>query len=187
MTVVCRTGMTLACGDGRSVRTRRTCRDRPPPNIAANGPGKARRIMPGPNRGRASAAPATASDNATAARTVHRRMTASSCRPIQRARPRQGSICVSGRNGLKFALESVQDRDMSMRAVVTCAFGLLLSLLAPAARAQEALPSGFVDAAAVVEGLVVDMRYFGDNNFVGQRIDGYERPRCLLTAQAANA
>ena len=25
------------------------------------------------------------------------------------------------------------------------------------------------------------------NNFVGQRIDGYERPRCLLTAQAAAA
>ncbi len=76
---------------------------------------------------------------------------------------------------------------MSMRAVVTCTFGLLVSLLPPFARAQEALPAGFVDAAAVVEGLVVDMRYFGDNNFVGQRIDGYERPRCLLTAQAANA
>ena len=76
---------------------------------------------------------------------------------------------------------------MSMRAVLTCAFGALLSLPPASARAQERLPAGFVDAAAVVEGLVVEMRYFGDNNFVGQRIDGYERPRCLLTAQAANA
>ena len=58
--------------------------------------------------------------------------------------------------------------------------------LAPA-RAQETPPRGFVDAAAVIEGLVVDMRYFGDNNFVGTRIDGYERPRCLLTRQAADA
>jgi D-alanyl-D-alanine dipeptidase len=39
----------------------------------------------------------------------------------------------------------------------------------------------------VVDGLVVDMRYFGGNNFVGQRIDGYERPRCLLSVPAANA
>src|SRR6266851_9455484 len=65
---------------------------------------------------------------------------------------------------------------------------LALLLLAPQfARAQASLPPGFVDAAVVVDALVVDMRYFGDNNFVGQRIDGYERPRCLLTTQAANA
>jgi zinc D-Ala-D-Ala dipeptidase len=31
------------------------------------------------------------------------------------------------------------------------------------------------------------MRYFGDHNFVGEKIDGYERPRCLLSTQAANA
>ena len=63
---------------------------------------------------------------------------------------------------------------------------LLLGVVLPA-RAQAPLPPGFVDAAAVVDGLVVDMRYFGDNNFVGQRIDGYERPRCLLSVPAANA
>src|SRR5215475_14012737 len=64
---------------------------------------------------------------------------------------------------------------------------VLLLWVAPPARAQAPLPPGFVDAAAVVDGLVVDMRYFGDNNFVGQRIDGYERPRCLLSVPAANA
>jgi D-alanyl-D-alanine dipeptidase len=64
---------------------------------------------------------------------------------------------------------------------------VLLLWVAPPARAQAPLPPGFVDAAAVVDGLLVDMRYFGDNNFVGQRIDGYERPRCLLSVPAANA
>ena len=39
----------------------------------------------------------------------------------------------------------------------------------------------------VVEGLDVDMRYFGDDNFVGARIDGYEAPRCILTRRAAAA
>jgi D-alanyl-D-alanine dipeptidase len=65
---------------------------------------------------------------------------------------------------------------------------LALLLIAPqSARAQTPLPPGFVDAAAVVDGLVVDMRYFGNDNFVGERIDGYERPRCVLSAPAANA
>src|SRR5437870_9569404 len=65
---------------------------------------------------------------------------------------------------------------------------LVLLLLVPqSARAQASLPAGFVDAAAVVDGLVVDMRYFGGNNFVGERIDGYERPRCLLSGPAAHA
>src|SRR5262245_46889692 len=63
-----------------------------------------------------------------------------------------------------------------------------LALVVFAARpAQAQVPPGFVDAAAVVEGLVVDMRYFGDNNFVGAQIDGYERARCLLLAPAARA
>jgi zinc D-Ala-D-Ala dipeptidase len=54
-------------------------------------------------------------------------------------------------------------------------------------RAQDGPPAGFVDAADAVEGLVVDLRYFGTNNFVGAPIDGYERPRCWLTRQAAAA
>src|SRR3981081_2611677 len=62
----------------------------------------------------------------------------------------------------------------------------LLLTMAPVA-AQAPVPSGFVDAATVVDRLLVDMRYFGDNNFVGERIDGYERPRCLLSTQAATA
>ncbi|MFL6823746.1 MAG: M15 family metallopeptidase [Xanthobacteraceae bacterium] len=67
-----------------------------------------------------------------------------------------------------------------VKAVLT-----LLLLATHAAQAQ--VPPGFVDAGAVVNGLVVDMRYFGDKNFVGERIDGYERARCVLSAPAASA
>jgi zinc D-Ala-D-Ala dipeptidase len=67
-----------------------------------------------------------------------------------------------------------------VKAVLT-----LLLLATHAAQAQ--VPPGFVDAGAVVDGLVVDMRYFGDKNFVGERIDGYERARCVLSAPAASA
>jgi zinc D-Ala-D-Ala dipeptidase len=55
-----------------------------------------------------------------------------------------------------------------------------------AALAQER-PVAFVDAATVVPGLIVEMRYAGAHNFVGRPIDGYEAPRCLLTKAAANA
>jgi len=46
---------------------------------------------------------------------------------------------------------------------------------------------GFVDAASVVPGLVVDMRYFGSENFIGRPIAGYEAPVCLLTQEAGAA
>jgi|SRR5215470_3209918 len=65
-------------------------------------------------------------------------------------------------------------------------FALLLMLISLPAQAQT-MPSEFVDAAKVVDGLVIDMRYFGADNFVGRRIDGYEAPRCLLTRPAAAA
>jgi zinc D-Ala-D-Ala dipeptidase len=67
------------------------------------------------------------------------------------------------------------------------ALGLLLLVCVVSAARAQAPPPGFVDAATVADGLVVDMRYFGPNNFVGKKIDGYERPRCLLSAPAANA
>ncbi|MBB5760287.1 D-alanyl-D-alanine dipeptidase [Methylorubrum rhodinum] len=65
-----------------------------------------------------------------------------------------------------------------MRAGLT---GLLLAAAAPAAA------DPFVDAAGIVPGLAVEMRYAGSDNFVGRPIAGYEAPRCLLTPQAARA
>jgi len=45
----------------------------------------------------------------------------------------------------------------------------------------------FMDAAEVVPGLRTDIRYFGNNNFVGTRIDGYDAPKCLLLPPVADA
>jgi zinc D-Ala-D-Ala dipeptidase len=67
------------------------------------------------------------------------------------------------------------------------AIALLLLLLTSCSVLAQTMPAGFIDAATVVDGLVVDMRYFGADNFVGKRIDGYEAPRCLLTRPAAAA
>lgn len=64
----------------------------------------------------------------------------------------------------------------------------LLCLLACGVAAQAAgLPAGFVDAAAAVPELRLELRYLGSDNFVGRPIDGYLAPRCILTRQAAEA
>jgi D-alanyl-D-alanine dipeptidase len=64
-------------------------------------------------------------------------------------------------------------------------FALLVAFCAQAA--AQTRPAVFVDAASVVPGLVVEMRYAGSHNFVGRPIDGYEAPHCLLTRPAADA
>jgi D-alanyl-D-alanine dipeptidase len=55
----------------------------------------------------------------------------------------------------------------------------------PAVIARDAF--AFEDAGTAIPGLVVEMRYFGDENFVGRRIAGYEGPVCLLTQEAVKS
>ena len=64
--------------------------------------------------------------------------------------------------------------------------GLCVALV-PATVLQAQPPHPFVDAATVVPGLNVEMRYAGTHNFVGAKIAGYEKPVCLLTREAAAA
>ena len=60
-------------------------------------------------------------------------------------------------------------------------------LLAVTGALAGARPRDFVDAATVVPGLVLDMRYPTANNFVGRPIAGYRAAKCLLTKRTANA
>lgn len=60
-----------------------------------------------------------------------------------------------------------------------------LMLMTPSIAQQR--PASFVDASTVVPGLIVEMRYLTAHNFVGVPIDGYEKPVCYLTRQAAAA
>lgn len=49
------------------------------------------------------------------------------------------------------------------------------------------LPNGFVYIDEIIPGIAVELRYAGDNNFIGQPIDGYESERCIISADAAYA
>ena len=45
----------------------------------------------------------------------------------------------------------------------------------------------FVNLTDIVPDAILEIRYYGTYNFVGQRIDGYEQPTALMTRQAAEA
>ena len=47
--------------------------------------------------------------------------------------------------------------------------------------------SQFVDLTDAVPDAILEIRYYGTYNFVGQRIDGYEQPTALLTKKAADS
>ncbi len=84
------------------------------------------------------------------------------------------------------AIDLVGDLRVVCRMHPVLRIALLLIFSVGPVVAQER-PSSFVDAATVVPGLVAEMRYVGDSNFVGRPIDGYEKPVCFLTKQAAEA
>jgi len=65
-------------------------------------------------------------------------------------------------------------------------FYLSLGISFIAAWADQ-LPEGFVYVNEVVPDVKVELRYYTTDNFIGERIDGYFEPRCILTKSAAEA
>jgi D-alanyl-D-alanine dipeptidase len=63
-----------------------------------------------------------------------------------------------------------------------------VALAAPAAAGdKDGAPPEFVILHDVDPTIRYDIRYFGRHNFVGDRIDGYRQPQCILTRHAATA
>ena len=50
----------------------------------------------------------------------------------------------------------------------------------------SALPEGFVYVKEMIPNIILDMRYHGSNNFVGESINGYIEPKSILTIDAVN-
>jgi len=55
------------------------------------------------------------------------------------------------------------------------------------AQADSPEATGMVDMRTLVPDIDLDMRYAGEDNFVGARVDGYEAARCFLQVPAARA
>ena len=52
---------------------------------------------------------------------------------------------------------------------------------------KSSLPQGFVYLSDIIPGIETDIRYFSNDNFVGQRISGYLQPKAILSEKAATA
>ena len=52
---------------------------------------------------------------------------------------------------------------------------------------ETSSPTGFVHVTDAVPDAILEIRYYSTYNFVGDRINGYEKPTALLTAEAAKA
>ncbi|MBV9349053.1 MAG: M15 family metallopeptidase [Pseudolabrys sp.] len=62
-----------------------------------------------------------------------------------------------------------------------------LACLAPAFAQQTRLPSGFVYLRDIDPTIDQDIRYSGNNNFVGQALPGYDAGECILQTPVAQA
>jgi D-alanyl-D-alanine dipeptidase len=80
---------------------------------------------------------------------------------------------------------------MSLKTILVLLFLSIIfindSLYAGNDISKRKLPEGFVDMKEVVPTIILDIRYFGAHNFVGERIDGYNAYKCILTRKAAEA
>lgn len=68
-------------------------------------------------------------------------------------------------------------------------FALLILALAvqPTAAQDGAVQDSFVELRDLIPDLHIELRYFGENNFVGSRVDGYRAEKLYITREAATA
>lgn len=64
---------------------------------------------------------------------------------------------------------------------------LLLAVFLMQSCEADELPSGFVYVDQMIPDIKIELRYYTDHNFVGEPIDGYQKPVAILTEQAAQA
>ena len=78
---------------------------------------------------------------------------------------------------------------MNLKILATSLLVLCLFSTAPttSALSQDKMPDTFVDISEVIDDIGLEIRYFGDHNFLGTNVDGYLAPKCYLTRPAARA
>ncbi|MFF1381358.1 M15 family metallopeptidase [Streptomyces sp. NPDC058308] len=78
----------------------------------------------------------------------------------------------------------------ALRNLAVCAAALLAVAAAPSpahAKPEPKAPEEFVALRDVDPTIIQEMRYFTPHNFVGEPIEGYRKPMCILTEPAAKA
>jgi len=83
---------------------------------------------------------------------------------------------------------AVRGLGAALAALLTLTAAPATAGAAPEPRRPAAdAPADFVALRSVDRTIIEDIRYFTPHNFVGERVDGYRQPLCVLTAPAAEA
>ncbi|MCP4411242.1 MAG: M15 family metallopeptidase [Gammaproteobacteria bacterium] len=86
----------------------------------------------------------------------------------------------SVRNRRKLQVKTYKNRLLQSTTI-------LVILFFPIPSIASSLPEGFVYLNDVVPDIKFELRYYTENNFVGERIDGYLKSKCILSKKAALA
>ena len=78
-------------------------------------------------------------------------------------------------------------KSLALKLYYILVVSALFSFAGNAQYKPETMPDGFVYVKDLIPNLRTDLRYYSSNNFVGEPIDGYEKPKCILTKEAAIA
>ena len=76
-----------------------------------------------------------------------------------------------------------RQKTLVLFCIINCLIGFELSYAIP----QYARDKGFVYLNEVDPTILVSLRYYGSENFVGKSVDGYKKPVLILTRQAAES
>lgn len=79
------------------------------------------------------------------------------------------------------------DKNKNVRRALCVVIVIMLTIVSTAFAVDTNDASGFVMLSDVIPDAILEIRYYSTYNFVGERIDGYEEPVALLTADAAYA
>lgn len=79
------------------------------------------------------------------------------------------------------------NRFLQTALAVTTAAAAVVMAPAASAQPQPAAPADFVSVSEIDSSILLDIRYDTPHNFIGDRIDGYQAPLCILTRPAAEA
>lgn len=64
---------------------------------------------------------------------------------------------------------------------------VILTSLFAYSNQDSKLPEGFVYLDDYIPDIAVDLRYYSNNNFVGDTVDGYQTVKCIISLKAAEA
>lgn len=76
---------------------------------------------------------------------------------------------------------------MKKSIIFATVIAIAFSVLYVSCKQSDVAPKGFVYLAEAVPDAILEIRYYSTYNFVGDRINGYEKPVALLTTEAAEA